>query len=180
MTYRLYVCVHSHLVSDSLQPDELYVACQAPLSMGFSRKEYWSRLPFPPPGDLPNPGIGPASLASRLLHWQADTSPLEPPGKLNVQVESDTNVSSTPRASLAAQTVKDAPVMRETWVRSLSWKDPVEKGMLPTPVFWPEEFHGLYSPWGHKESDTTDHSLPHWWWVGYHSLPHWWYKDPFL
>ena len=157
------MCVHSHLVSDSLQPDELYVACQAPLSMGFSRKEYWSRLPFPPPGDLPNPGIGPASLASRLLHWQADTSPLEPPGKLNVQVESDTNVSSTPQASLAAQTVKDAPVMRETWVRSLSWKDPLEKGMLPTPVFWPEEFHGLYSPWGHKESDTTDHLLPHWW-----------------
>ena len=29
--------------------------------------------------------------------------------------------------------------------------------MLPTPVFWPGEFHGLYSPWGHKESDTTEH-----------------------
>ena len=33
------------------------VACQAPLSMGFSRQEYWSRLPFPSPGDLPQPGI---------------------------------------------------------------------------------------------------------------------------
>ena len=33
------------------------VACQAPLSMGFSRREYWNRLPFPSPGDLPNPGI---------------------------------------------------------------------------------------------------------------------------
>ena len=33
------------------------VACQAPLSMGFPRQEYWSGLPFPPPGDLPNLGI---------------------------------------------------------------------------------------------------------------------------
>ena len=39
------------------------VACQAPLSMGFSRKEYWSGLPFPSPGDLPNPGIEPRSPA---------------------------------------------------------------------------------------------------------------------
>ena len=36
---------------------------QAPLSMGFSRQEYWSGLPFPSPGDLPNPGIEPGSLA---------------------------------------------------------------------------------------------------------------------
>ena len=40
---------------------------QAPLSMGFSRQEYWSGLPFPPPGDLLNPGIEPASLASLAL-----------------------------------------------------------------------------------------------------------------
>ena len=39
------------------------VACQAPLSMGFSRQEYWSGLPFPPPGDLPDPGIEPGSPA---------------------------------------------------------------------------------------------------------------------
>ena len=38
------------------------VAHQTPLSMEFPRQEYWSRLPFPPPGDLPNPGTGPASL----------------------------------------------------------------------------------------------------------------------
>ena len=38
------------------------VACQAPLSMGFSRQEYWSGLPFPSPRDLPNPGIEPRSL----------------------------------------------------------------------------------------------------------------------
>ena len=43
------------------------VACQAPLSMGFSRHEYWSGLPFPTPGDLLNPGIKPMSLASPAL-----------------------------------------------------------------------------------------------------------------
>ena len=43
------------------------VVCQAPLSMGFSRQEYWSGLPCPPPGHLPNPGIEPASLMSLAL-----------------------------------------------------------------------------------------------------------------
>ena len=43
------------------------VALQAPLSMGFSRQEYWSGLPFPSPGDLPNPGIKPASPVSPAL-----------------------------------------------------------------------------------------------------------------
>ena len=43
------------------------IAHQAPLSMGFSKQEYWSRLPCPPPGDLPNPGIEPASLMSPAL-----------------------------------------------------------------------------------------------------------------
>ena len=52
------------------------VARQAPLSMGFSRQEYWSELPFPSPGDLPDPGI---ELGSPAL--QADALPSEPPGK---------------------------------------------------------------------------------------------------
>ena len=43
-----------------------YIAHQAPLSMGFSRKEYWSGLPHSPPGNLPNPGIEPTSLC--VLH----------------------------------------------------------------------------------------------------------------
>ena len=43
------------------------VACQAPLSMGFPRQEYWSGVPFPPPGDLPNPGIKPPSLTFPAL-----------------------------------------------------------------------------------------------------------------
>ena len=43
------------------------VAKQAPLSMGFSRQEYWSGLPFPSPGDLPDPGMEPTSLTSPAL-----------------------------------------------------------------------------------------------------------------
>ena len=53
------VCVLSHqVISDSLRTLWTTV-CQAPLSMGFPRQEYWSGLPFPSPGDLPNPGIEP-------------------------------------------------------------------------------------------------------------------------
>ena len=43
------------------------IACQSPLSMGFSREKYWSGLPCPPPGDLPDPGIEPVSLMSPAL-----------------------------------------------------------------------------------------------------------------
>ena len=50
-------------------------AHQAPLSMGFSRQEYWSGLPFPSPGDIPDPGIEPRSPT-----LQADALPSEPPG----------------------------------------------------------------------------------------------------
>ena len=51
-------------------------------------------------------------------------------------------------ASLVAQLVKNPPAVQETWVRSLGWEDPWRREWLPTPVFWPGEFHGLYSPWG--------------------------------
>ena len=57
--------------------------------------------------------------------------------------------------NLVAQLVKNLPAIREPWVQSLSWEGPLEKEQLPTPVFWPGEFHGL-SPWGHKELDTTE------------------------
>ena len=51
-------------------------ACQAPLSMGFYRKGYWTGLPFPSPGDVPDPGVKPRSPA-----LQADSLLSEPPGK---------------------------------------------------------------------------------------------------
>ena len=52
--------------------------------------------------------------------------------------------------------VKNRLAVWESWVQSLGWEDPLEKKQLPTPVFWPREFHGLYSPWGHKELDTNE------------------------
>ena len=56
-------------------------------------------------------------------------------------------------ASLMTQLMKNPPAMRKTWV----WKIPWRRERLPTPEFWPGEIHGLYSPWGPKESDTTEH-----------------------
>ena len=64
------------------------VAYQAPRSMGFSRQEYWSGLPFPSPGDPPNPGNEPMSPAVK-----ADNLPSEPPGKslCNTELHSETS-----------------------------------------------------------------------------------------
>ena len=64
------------VVSDSATP--WTVARQAPLSMGFSRREHCSGFPSPPLGDLPNPGVEPASLMSPAL---VGSLPLAPPGK---------------------------------------------------------------------------------------------------
>ena len=62
--------------SDMTEWLSLSLGCQAPLSMGFPRQEYWSELSFPSPGDLPNPGIEP-----RTPTLQADSLPAEPQGK---------------------------------------------------------------------------------------------------
>ena len=57
---------------------------------------------------------------------------------------------------------KNPPAMLEALVRFLVGKIPWRREGLPTPVFWPGEFHGLYSPWGRKESDKTEQlSLSH-------------------
>ena len=55
------------------------VTRHAPLFMGFFRRQYWSGLPFPPPGDLPNPGTEPVPPVS--LAMQADSLPAKPSGK---------------------------------------------------------------------------------------------------
>ena len=124
----------------------LTVAYQAPQSMGFSRQEYWRGLPFPSPGDIPNPGIEHSSPT-----LQVDSLPAEPQGK-----PPDSSVGKKPTcnsgdpgsipglgwstgevigyplqyswASLVAQLVKNLPAMWETWVWSLRWKDTLEKG----------------------------------------------------
>ena len=63
----LYACMLSCFSCVRLFVTPWTVTHQAPLSMGFSRQEYWSRLPYPPPGDLPNPGIESTSLMSPAL-----------------------------------------------------------------------------------------------------------------
>ena len=64
-------------------------------------------------------------------------------------------------ASLVAQLVKNPPAMWETWVWSLGWEDPLEKGKATHSSILPGEFHGLDSPWGRKESDTTEQPSLH-------------------
>ena len=67
-------------------------------------------------------------------------------------------------ASLVAQLVKNRLQCRrprfDPWVGKMPWR----RERLPTPVFWPGEFHGLYNPWGHKELDTTE-------WLSLHIIP---------
>jgi hypothetical protein len=57
---------------------------------------------------------------------------------------------------IVAQLVKNLPAMRETWINPWVGKIPWRRERLPTPVSWPEKFHGLYSPWGPKESNMTE------------------------
>ena len=104
-------------------------AYQAPLSMGFSRQEYWSGMPLPSPDAF-------------LGHCKTVC---------------DMRAYLIPRASLIAQLVKNLPTMSEAWVRSLTWEDPLEKGksnhssILAWRIPWT-----IHSPWGCKESDTTE------------------------
>ena len=126
------------------------IAHQAPLSMKFSSQEYWNGLPFPSPGDIPNKGIKPTSLMSPALSGVFFTSsttwkaPLCIFFFLSISIskifvfnlfivsilcgEGNNNSLQYSRASLVAQLVKNPPAMRETWVWSLGWKDPLEKG----------------------------------------------------
>ena len=73
----LQVIIHAKSLQSCLTLETLQtVACQAPLSIGFFRQESWSGLPFPSPGDLPDPGIKPGSPALQadsyqLSHWGA-------------------------------------------------------------------------------------------------------------
>ena len=74
----LYVCMLSHV---QLFATPWTVAHQALLSMGFSREEYWCGLPFPSPGDLPDPGIEPGSPT-----LQADALTSEPPALIKYKI----------------------------------------------------------------------------------------------
>ena len=106
------------------------VAHQASLPTGFSRQEHWSGLPFPPPGDLPDPGIKTSFLVSAALAG-AFFTPV-PPGK-----------------ALAAQMVRNLPAVQETWVWSLGQEDPLKEeraihsSILAWRIPWTEEPGGL-------------------------------------
>ena len=125
------------------------IAHQAPLSMEFSRQDSWSRLPFPPPGDLPYPGTDSHLLC--LLHWRADSLPLAPPGKSSYGYTTLLAYPKSLRASLMAWMVKNLPAMQETPVRSMNQDDSLEKGMtthssiLALRIPWTETPQGLQS-----------------------------------
>ena len=127
------------------------VACQAPLSMGFSRQENWSGLSFPTPGDLPDPGIKPTSLASpaltsRFLVPSASCLPLLICSCLVMKTE-------LPRwLSGKESTRQHRRHGFHPWVRKIPWR----RKLQPTPVFLPGKSHGQrslkgYSPWSHKK-----------------------------
>ena len=141
--------------------------CPPPLSMGFSRQEYWSGLPCPPPGDLPNPGIEPRSPA-----MQADSFPSEPPGKpfmlLNIPLN-DLGVvgAAFSRGFPGGSVVKNLPAKQEhvldPRVGEISWR----RKWKPTPVFLPGKSHRQrslvgYTPWDGKELNSNRSSLYRW------------------
>ena len=113
------------------------VAHQAPQSMGFSRQEYWSGLPCPPPEDLPDPGIETIfQVQNRVpMHFPGSTSGKEP----TCQCRRHKRCSFSSRVG----------------------ENPWRRAWQPTPVFLPGESHGQRSladcsPWGHSEPDTTE------------------------
>ena len=79
MAQMAHVCVLSCFSRVQLFATPWSIAHPAPLSMGFSRQEYWNGFPCPPPGALLDPGLELMSLS--LLHWLAGSLPLSSPGK---------------------------------------------------------------------------------------------------
>ena len=132
------------------------VACQAPLSMGFPRQGPWSGLPFPSPGDLPDPSIKPASPALHSLLLSYYRSPRK--------IRWANLRCGIPRASQAALVVKNLPASvggERQWFSPLVGKIPWSRNPLNYSFLGNSTDRGawqaIYSPWGHKESDRTGH-----------------------
>ena len=137
------------------------VAYQAPPSIGFSRQECWSELPFPSPGDLPDPGIEPGSPSLfTFMHWRRKWQPTpvflprESQGwgslvgcRLWRRTESD----MTEQLSLHFTSVTEFSSLKETQVQFLGREDPLEKEMAIHPsilawrIPWTEESGRLQS-----------------------------------
>ena len=93
------------------------VACQTPLTIGFSRQECWSGLPFPSPGDLSDPGIKPESPS-----LQADSLPSESPGKFVLKIHHQALPSSkTLEKRLKTNESKQEPLIAEDEVERKLW-----------------------------------------------------------
>ena len=99
------------VMSDSLQPHGT-IAHQAPLSMGFSRQEYWNKLSCPPPGDLPNTGIKPRSPT-----LQVDSLPSEPPRKPRTITPNRWKISSLQSRSQFENLQTVIRKRSETWLK---------------------------------------------------------------
>ena len=135
------------------------VACQAPLSMGFSRQEYWRGLPCPPPEDLPNPGIKLASLMSPALAGGFFTSSA---GKPKLQVRSCYSLHQNPQW-LPSQ-IKKSLELSTRHPTSLVWSPPALS--VPLWPYWPagrSSEQPRCSPWcpdpGPMTSRLTSHLL---------------------
>ena len=140
------------------------VTCQSPSSMGFSRQRYWSGLPFPSLGDLPDPGIKPSSPTLQAdpiwaTRGSQDQTSLESPAhKVGPWlVPGNLDLRSFPGGSDSKESVCNA---EELGLIPESERSPWRRKWQPTPVFLPGEFYGHrnlegYSPWGQKESDMT-------------------------
>ena len=120
------------------------IAHQAPTSMGFSRQEYWSGVPFPSAGDLRDPGIEPRSPA-----LQADTLPSKPPGKLLSKTMIFFRLPwwlSGKESTFQCRRLKRF----DPWVRKIPWS----RKWKPAPIFLPGECHGQWSPAGYSPCVT--------------------------
>ena len=117
---------------------------RAPLSMEFSRQEYWSDLPFPSLGDLPDPRV--SCIAGRFPNMSHQGSPymiyIIYPQKFpkNNYVYVNTHMG-LPNDSA----IKNPPAKQETRFLFLGQEDPQRRKWQPTPVFWPWKSHGQRS-----------------------------------
>ena len=146
----IWMCVRAYVCS--LNCIQLFVtprtiACQAPLSMRFSRQEYWSGLPFPSPGDLPNPGIKPVFLVSLALtngflyHCTTYNWMYLLKTKIPLLWFSQTISFSSNKVRWSGGKESACQCRRHRfnpWVGKIPWK----RKWQPIPVFLPGKFHG--------------------------------------
>ena len=129
--------------------------------MGFSRQEYWSGLPYPPPGDLPNPGIKSASPMSLVL--QADSSPAEPlkkPHRLQRQEQIQASAEWMRQLSVAMAALKESRWGHGTeGIKDTEYLERGEKEQLFFDGYRrPQRFQKSKHLSRHMEEDDTAHT----------------------